>query len=125
MSEESGIKGSTSRATTRCTRPQGHTTPKNSAARAGWNSFKVHKQFRNLKSLLNSTGRGFSGVHQMFMKPELRLNPTPVNIKFSESWNKTKTLSFEHQIPFTDLHQMFIFDVHQILMYTRESSMLS
>ena len=28
------------------------------------------------------TDRGFSGVHQIFVKPELRLNPSPVNIKF-------------------------------------------
>ena len=26
--------------------------------------------------------RGFSGVHKFFVKPELRLNPSPVNIKF-------------------------------------------
>ena len=25
--------------------------------------------------------RGFSGVHQIFVKPEVRLNPSPVNIK--------------------------------------------
>ena len=27
-------------------------------------------------------GIGFSGVHQIFVKPELRLNPSPVNINF-------------------------------------------
>ena len=27
-------------------------------------------------------GRGFSGVHEIFVKPELRLNPSPVNMKF-------------------------------------------
>ena len=49
------------------------------------------------------------------MKPELRQNQSPVNIIFSESWNKTKTFSCDHQIPLL----IFIFTVHQILIYTR------
>ena len=65
---------------------------------------------------LLSMNMGFSGVTEIFVKPELRLNPSPVKSNFSESWNKTKN-------SFTDVHQILIFDVHQILMYTRESSM--
>ena len=42
--------------------------------------------------------RGFSGVHNIFVKPEIRLNPSPVNTKNSESRIKTKIISSEHNI---------------------------
>ena len=29
-------------------------------------------------------GRGFSGVHNIFVKPDLRLKPSPVNTKFPD-----------------------------------------
>ena len=32
-------------------------------------------------SLLLNSGRGFSGEHNFFVKPEIRLNPSPVNTK--------------------------------------------
>ena len=51
------------------------------------------------RGLPNYFYRGFSGVHQIFVKPEVGLNPSPVNIIFSESWNKITTFLCEHQIP--------------------------
>ena len=54
----------------------------------------VGKTYKDLDKL--KITRGFSGEHKIFMKPEIRLNPSCVNAKFSESQIKTKTFYFEH-----------------------------
>ena len=45
-----------------------------------------------------NSSRVFSGVHKIFLKPEIRLHPSPVNTKVSESQYKTKTFSCEHKV---------------------------
>ena len=37
--------------------------------------------------------RGGSGVHDFFVKPDLKLNPSPLNTKNSDFFIKTKTFS--------------------------------
>ena len=46
--------------------------------------------------------RGFFGVGESFVRPELRLDPSPVNTKNSEIRIKTKTFSCVHKISLSE-----------------------